>query len=83
MLTTLVLLGGIILTVITLGLFTTAGFDIGEWYFEYVVVCRLIAAPTVATYIYDVITHRSRQLVTILVLPMSSPRYSLSPLPYA
>ena len=50
--TVLILLGGIVLTGLTLGLFSAIGFSIEKWYMNYVVVLGLVSSPIVATYIY-------------------------------
>lgn len=49
--TTLILVAGGLLTVITLGLFSIIGLDIKNFYAEYVVVGGLAAAPIVGTYL--------------------------------
>jgi hypothetical protein len=49
--TTLILIAGAILTGITIGLFSVIGFEIEKFYFEYVVVSGLAAAPIVGTYL--------------------------------
>ncbi len=49
--TTLLLLAGMILTGITIGLFSLIGFSIEQFYFEYIVVMGLAAAPVVSTYV--------------------------------
>ena len=57
--TALMLLAGGIMTGVTIGLFNLIGFDIREYYFEYVAVFALSAAPLVATYL----TQANPQLV--------------------
>ncbi|MEJ7912451.1 MAG: hypothetical protein WKF70_04805 [Chitinophagaceae bacterium] len=49
--TTLILLAGAILTGITLGLFSVIGFRIETFYFDYVGIFGLAAAPVVGTYL--------------------------------
>ncbi len=49
--TVLILIGGILLTALTLSLFSVIGLHIEEWYGETVVVYGLAAAPIVATYV--------------------------------
>jgi hypothetical protein len=49
--TTLILLAGMLLTGITIGLFSVTGFQIDSFYFNYVVVFGLAASPIVGTYI--------------------------------
>ena len=48
-LTVLILLGGVVLTALTLGLFHLIGNNIEEWYTENVVVWGLVTAPIVAS----------------------------------
>jgi hypothetical protein len=57
--TTLILIAGGILTGITIGLFSLIDFNIGEFYFEYIVIFGLAASPIVGTYI----TQTNPQLV--------------------
>jgi hypothetical protein len=47
--TLLILLGGIILTFITIALFSVSGFNIQEWYVEWIVIIGIVSAPIVAT----------------------------------
>jgi hypothetical protein len=49
--TALILIAGGIMTGITIGLFSVAGFNIGEFYFENVVVFGLPAAPIAGTFL--------------------------------
>jgi len=48
---TLILIAGMILTGMTLGLFSLIGWEIGDFYIEWVVVFGLAASPVVATYV--------------------------------
>lgn len=57
--TTLILIAGGIMTGVTIGLFALIGFDIQKFYFEYVVIFGLAAAPIVGTYL----TQTNPQLV--------------------
>lgn len=57
--TTLILIAGALMTVITVGLFELIGFDIGELYFKYVGIFGLSSAPIVGTYL----TQTNPQLV--------------------
>jgi hypothetical protein len=61
-----ILLGGMVLTAITLSLFSLIKVDIHDWYFEYVVVLGLTAAPIVATFLYDVALGRASRIATII-----------------
>jgi len=49
--TALLLIAGAILTGITIGLFSLIGYNIGEFYFRYIVVFGLAASPIVGTYV--------------------------------
>ncbi|WP_045858012.1 hypothetical protein [Teredinibacter purpureus] len=62
----LILLGGMVLTGITLGLFSLIGLSIEQWYMEYVVVLGLISTPLVATYLFDSIQKRQGKFASIL-----------------
>ena len=57
--TTLIVIAGGLMTGITIGLFSLIGFNIEKFYFEYVVVFGLPAAPIVGTYL----TRTNPQLV--------------------
>ncbi|MCP4487594.1 MAG: DUF4153 domain-containing protein [Gammaproteobacteria bacterium] len=62
----LVLIGGIVLTALTLGLFSLIGLSIGEWYMSNVVVLGLVASPIVATYLYDSVLGQESKLATVI-----------------
>jgi hypothetical protein len=47
--TFLILLGGMVLTFITMALFSVSGFNIQEWYVEWIDIIGLVSAPIVAT----------------------------------
>jgi hypothetical protein len=51
--TTLILIAGGIITGITIGLFNLIGFHIEKFYFEYLVIFSLPAAPIIGTYLTD------------------------------
>lgn len=51
--TSIILLGGIVMTVMTFGLFQLIDLNIEKWYMENIVIMGLAAAPIVATYIID------------------------------
>jgi hypothetical protein len=57
--TTLILIAGVIMSLITVGLFSLIGFDIKEFYFENIAVFGLAAAPVAGTYL----TQTNPQLV--------------------
>lgn len=64
--TAIILLGGMILTGITIGLFSLIKVNIGNWYSEYIVVFGLTTAPLVATYLFDVSTERKSRIAVII-----------------
>ncbi|UOG75647.1 hypothetical protein MTX78_03415 [Hymenobacter tibetensis] len=49
--TTIILIAGGLMSAITMGLFELIGLNIGKFYFEYIVVWGLAAAPIVGTYL--------------------------------
>jgi hypothetical protein len=63
---TIILLGGMVLTAITIGLFSLIGLSIEKWYMEYVVVLGLVATPIVASYLYDRVLDRTSKIATII-----------------
>jgi len=62
----LILFGGMVLTGITLGLFSLINLSIEEWYVEYIVVLGLVSTPLVATYLFDAIQKRQSKFSIIL-----------------
>jgi hypothetical protein len=54
-LSTLILLGGMVLTGITMALFGLIEVDIGDWYMRWIVVLGTCAAPVVGTYLYEAV----------------------------
>jgi len=64
--TVLILLGGIVLTGITIGLFNLIGLSIEDWYIEYVVVLGVVSSPLVATYLFDSVQNRQSKFASIL-----------------
>ena len=63
---TLILLGGMVLTLLTLGLFNLINISIQNWYMSYVVVFGMVASPIVATYLYDAVLNRDSKLATLI-----------------
>jgi len=61
-----ILLGGIVLTLLTLGLFDLIGISIIDFYAQYIVVFGLMAAPIVATYLYDSVLDRASKVAPLL-----------------
>lgn len=64
--TMIILLGGIVLTGLTLALFHLIRLNIARWYFEYVVVYGTVSAPIVATFIIDRISEKRFRIAPIL-----------------
>lgn len=52
-LSSIIILAGMILTGVSLGLFSAVGFDIEEFYISYIVVLGAVSTPIVASYILD------------------------------
>lgn len=51
--TIIILIGGMVLTGITLALFSLIKLDISNWYMENIVIMGLVASPIIATYIIE------------------------------
>lgn len=64
--TSLILLGGVVLTMLTIVLFSNIGLNIEEWYSENVVVIGLATAPIVGTYLYNSIRYREKTFAPLL-----------------
>ena len=64
--TVLILLGGFVLSGMTLGLFSLLNLDIQQWYFNNVVVAGLVCAPLVASFLYDIVLRRQSRLATLI-----------------
>jgi hypothetical protein len=62
----LILLGGMVLTAITFGLFSLIDLSIEQWYLDYVVVLGLVSAPLVATYLFDTVQNRQSRFAATL-----------------
>ncbi len=72
-LTSIILAAGGLFSAITLGLFKFIGFQIGEFYFQYIGVWGLISAPIVATYIiknHAVITNKIAPIIANIFSPL-------------
>lgn len=78
---TLILLGGVVMTLLTLGLFDAIGVDITEFYEDYVIVFGLTALPVVATYLYDSVLKRDSR-VAVLISNTFSPLFLLTVVAY-
>ena len=62
----LILIGGVVLTLISLGLFQMIGLSVSRFYNEYVVVLGMVSAPLVATYVYEEVLQRKARFATLL-----------------
>jgi hypothetical protein len=62
-----------VLTGISIGLFELIGIDISQFYMDYVIIFGLVAAPTVASYVYDFILNRESNFantLSIIFIPL-------------
>ena len=69
----IILIAGGILTAVTFGLFSAIDLNIEEFYFDYVVVCGLVAVPIVATYIiknYSLVTNKIAPIIANIFSPL-------------
>lgn len=69
----IILMAGMILTGITLNLFSAIGVDIEKFYTEYIVMIGLVSAPVVATYIirhYPTVTARIAPIIANIFCPL-------------
>ena len=64
--TSLVMLGGGVLTMLTLGLFGLVGIRLDEWFFEHVVLWGAMSAPLVATWVWDRVMQRQSRLASVI-----------------
>jgi hypothetical protein len=62
----LILLGGIVLTGLTIALFSLIKLDLAKWYRSYVVVYGVVASPIVASYLYDTLQKRKANFAAML-----------------
>ena len=70
---TIILIAGGILTGVTLGLFSAIDVTIENFYFEYIVIPGLVAAPIVATYIiknYPSVTNKIAPIIANIFSPL-------------
>jgi hypothetical protein len=63
---TLMIIGGIVLALMSFGLFSLIGLSIEKWYTGYIVVFGLAASPIVATYLYDGVLGRDSKVATLI-----------------
>ena len=64
--TGLILLGGAVLTSLTLGLFQLIGIRLEEWYFSYVGLWGGMSAPLIATWVWDQVLQRESRLAPVI-----------------
>lgn len=65
-LTVLILLGGMVLSGITMGLFRLLGLEIAEWYMTNVALAGGVSAPLLAGFVYDVVLHRRSHFANLI-----------------
>ncbi|HSC75996.1 MAG TPA: hypothetical protein VLB90_07165 [Pseudomonadales bacterium] len=61
-----ILFGGMVLTGLTVGLFSLIKIHIESWYMEYVVVWGLVSCPVVATYLFDIVLKRESKIASVI-----------------
>jgi len=64
--TILIFLGGGVLTAISISLFDLIDIDVSQFYMDYVIIFGLVAAPTVASYVYDFVLNRESNFANTL-----------------
>ncbi len=64
--TTMILLGGIVLTGLTIALFGLIQLDIEQWYLRNVVLAGLVSAPILATFLYNEILGRNSRFASTI-----------------
>ena len=64
--TTVIVIGGIVLTGLTFALFDVIGLDIEEWYLKNVVIYGAIASPIVATLLVERVVNRHSKIAPLL-----------------
>lgn len=79
--TTMILLGGMVLTGLTAALFHLIGLDISEWYMSNVVVYGAVAAPVVATLLIDRVVG-DRFKITPLLAKIFTPLFLVTVVAY-
>lgn len=62
----LIILGGIVFSGVTISLFALLGIGIRDWYVGYVGVYGAVAAPVVATFVYDKVMERRSRLAMLI-----------------
>ena len=72
-LSAIILTAGIVLTLVTLGLFSAIDLNINEFYFNYIVVIGLVSSPIVSTYIvkkYPFVTNKIAPIIANIFSPL-------------
>lgn len=64
--TVLILLGGFVLSGMTIALFSLLNLDIAQWYANNIIAIGLVSAPLVATFVYDIVLDRQSRLATLI-----------------
>ena len=64
--TALVLLGGLVFSGLTLGLFALIDIHIEEWYFNYVAVWGVMSAPLIATWVWDQVLKQTSHIASVI-----------------
>ena len=64
--TVLILLGGVVFSGLTVGLFSLIGADIAEWYANNIALAGIVSAPLVATFLYDQFMGRNSRIATTI-----------------
>lgn len=64
--TVLILLGGFVLSGVTLGLFELLNLNVQEWYGINIIPVGLVSAPLVATFLFDIVLQRQSRLATLI-----------------
>ena len=80
-LSTLILIGGGVLTAFTIGLFELMNVNVEEWYLSNVGVIGFVSTPLVATYLYDSVLQR-RLHIAVLLAKVFSPLFFIFVLSY-
>ena len=65
-LSTLILIGGVLLTLVTFGLFGLIGIDIELWYLQNIVPVGSVCAPIVATYLHETVLGRQSRIAELI-----------------
>ena len=80
-LSTLILIGGGVLTASTVGLFALMDVDVLEWYMPNVGLIGIVSTPLVATYLYDSVLQRKLH-IAVLLAKVFSPLFLIFVLSY-